>query len=65
MPKINLISRSRRLEVIMAKSLTTPTLKSIVMKWESNMSSPQHTHPTKWGCRKKEPNIDHLGKNNA
>ena len=31
------------------KNLTTPTLKSIVMKWESSMSSPQHTHHNKMG----------------
>jgi hypothetical protein len=35
---INLISKSRRLEVIMAPSLRTLELKIIVMKRESNMN---------------------------
>ena len=37
----------------MAKSLTTPILKSIVMKLGSNMNSPQIHTTTKWDCRRK------------
>jgi hypothetical protein len=45
--KINLIARSRRLEVIMVKNLTTPTYMNTVMRLGSSMKYQQHIHLNK------------------
>jgi hypothetical protein len=42
--KMNLIAKSRRLEVTMEKNLTTPTFMNIVMRLGSSMKFLQHTH---------------------
>jgi hypothetical protein len=45
--KMNLIARSRRLEVIMVRNLTTPTFMSTVMRLGSSMKYLQHIHLNK------------------
>jgi hypothetical protein len=42
--KINLIAKSRRLEVTIEKNLLTPTFMNIVMRLGSSMKFLQHTH---------------------
>jgi hypothetical protein len=42
--KMNLIAKSRRLEVTMENNLTTPTYMNIVMRLGSGMKFQQHTH---------------------
>jgi hypothetical protein len=46
-PKMNLIARSIRLEVIMEKNLTTPTYMNIVMRLGSSMKFQQRIHLNK------------------
>jgi hypothetical protein len=41
---MNLIAKSRRLEVTMENNLTTPTYMNIVMRLGSGMKFQQHTH---------------------
>jgi hypothetical protein len=42
--EMNLIAKSRRLEVTTEKNLTTPTFMNIVMRLGSSMKFLQHTH---------------------
>jgi hypothetical protein len=64
--KINLIARSRRLEAIMVKNLTTPKFMNTVMRLGSSMNTMmRRLEPSQNGVvERKKHDLDHTCKNN-